>query len=177
LCAFVCGSPRVILSPFGQGAVAALIDGHLYLAVAPMLYDYGSPESLHRTPNRILTSLVSPPTFISGGFAYAEVDDSGKKSGEILDLRGGHMRAIWTEVQSAATVVRYDALLAPHLVGLNAFLSEERASMFVRATDGAQIVTANSCGSFASDDHYVIAVCGKSPSSVGAQMIEAFKFP
>lgn len=160
--------------PIGQGAAAALIDGRLFLAIQPMLYDYGNPLILTQTPKRVLNTLMQVPVFM-GGFVFAQVrQQNGSVQDEIIDLRGGGMLVRWKHREGAMAMPYYDPA-SPGVAAVTEFYRGWQYTMIVRLADGAQI-DVGTCGRpFAADGARVLVHCmGPRPST--QESVRAYAF-
>lgn len=162
--------------PIGQGATTALIDGHLYLAVIPMLYDYGNPLMPARSPERVLDGLTQVPTFM-GSLMFAQIRQKGGSIlDELLDLRGGGMKLRWKHPQGVMAMPMYDAA-SPGVVSITEFYRGWRYTAFVRLTDGAEIDVDSACSRpFASDGRYLLVQCSSAPPLISRD-VRMYAFP
>lgn len=163
----------------GQGWNGAAIAGtHLFLGIPPMLYDYGDARAPAHEPDRLLTNLVAPPTFLTDGSVYVAVQIAdGTRVAQLLDLNSRPMRLRARLEIGGSPLVSYDERLAPGALVLSYSTPTQISPTFVRISDGAEISVPAGCRLIGATEEAAYASCAVHGGSFVRSYVAKFAFP
>lgn len=163
----------------GQGWNGAAIAGnHLFLGIAPMLYDFGDARAPARVPARLLTNLAAPPTYLADGSAFVVVQPAdGRQVAELIDLRSRPMRIRARLEGGAAASVTYDAGASPGALQVLRYGPKGASPIVVRVSDGAEVVVPVGCRLLASTEEAAFSACVMKAGAFAGGYLVKFAFP
>jgi hypothetical protein len=163
----------------GQGWNAAAIVGtHLLLGIVPMLYDYGDARAPAAAPQRLLSDLDKPPTYLADGSVFVRRRASdGTSVIELIDRRGAPIRLRARLETGGAPVLAYDERRAPGALALSYSSSAHTSPVFVRISDAAEISVPAGCRLLASTEEAAYASCTVRSDTLVGGYVAKFAFP
>jgi hypothetical protein len=169
--------------PKGQGPGqgwngAAIVGTHLFLGIAPMLYDYGDARAPAREPERLLTNLVAPPRFLADGSAYVAVQAAdGTRVAQLLDLNTSPIRVRARLEIGGSPLVTYNVRIARGAMVLSGSSPSQISPTFVRISDGAEVSVPAGCGLVGATETAAYASCAVHGGTFVRSYVAKFALP
>jgi hypothetical protein len=150
------------LQNLGAGAYAAMVDGHLYFAFTPSLYDYGDVMQPLARPTQVADGLIAPPAFMTHGRALVQLRSQGWITSQLLDLAQRPPSVVWSRTAQSP----YERAECPPEACVENQFAElvmlsgrpEDPAVIVR-WDGGTAVVPNACTVFAPSGDNVVTSC------------------
>ena len=161
--------------PVGQGSGTALVNGRIFLHIAPMLYEY-DPCCLTGAPKTLRDDLeqVPAPMFLSGGGILVRARSAdGTVADEVLDLREAQPRVRWSRTETETTMLQVHE---PGIVQFD-YSGANRYATILRTADLAEFSVTGDCSFVVSDGWHVVMRCMKPQSKGYSASMAVFAFP